>query len=217
MPSIGLRAAGWWTSHRRFSGLSGYVSGTNATGSSSYGINAGGQIVGNYGPNTDNGAGYGFVYTIGGSAADLKLPSGGGGFYNVGNVNASGQAAASYSIGISPTNTSAIVYTNGSAGTGLGQGNGNGTAATAINNSGMLAGYGEIGADTTNDLLAYDGGWYDLGTLAGRSSQGKSIDSAGDVVGMSPNSSNKKMPVYVPNTGGADLGFGGQSFHCWHQ
>ena len=50
------------------------------------------------------------------------------------------------------------------------------------------------------------GTWYDLGSLAKKTSVLRALDAAGDVVGESPNSSNKKMPVYVKNNGGATWG-----------
>ena len=185
-------------------------------------LNRNGQIVGSYSnvysSETPGVAeGNGFIYTIGGTPTQMVVPGNTNpngqlpnNFYIVGayGVNDSGLAVGIGGIGIDPTSKGFTYNLSTSTLTDIAPVDASNptNCAYAINNSGWVAGWGTT-TSTIFDIEAYNGGtWSDLGTLAGKTSLARGIDSNGDVIGESPNASNKKMPVYVPYSGGGAWG-----------
>ncbi len=185
-------------------------------------VNRYGQIVGGYNnvynaetPGTTEGNG--FVYTIGGTPTQVVTPGNTNpngqlpnNFYIVGayGVNDSGIACGTGGIGIDPTSKGYTYSISTSTLTNIAPVNDSNPTnyAYKINNNGWVAGWGTT-TSRIFDMEAYNGStWSDLGTLAGKTSTARGIDSNGDVIGESPNASNKRQPVYVPYTGGGNWG-----------
>ena len=174
--------------------------GAGATYSAATGINSSGQIVGPY--STTATAEY-FVYTISGTPSSVILPGGGTDSYfenGFAAINASGQIALQYFQGISPYQYAAVCNANGAAGTSLGHGMGS-IWATAINDNGWVAAYGQFNSYLTNALVYSGGAWTDLGTLAGPTNT-YAINSNGNVVGGSAAVSGQPLqPFYAAYNG----------------
>ena len=183
-------AAWYWTTGTRMVDMTSLV----GSGGAATGINASGQIVG-----SDNAGG--FAYTIGGTVTPLTLPSGAGGLFGMGTVNNSGQAIATYFMGIWPTALPLIWHvgdgTDTSIGNGITLGTG-GVNGVAINNSGWVAGYAPLGSSL--EAEGYNGStWTDLGNF-GVMSHALAIDANGDIVGFSSNSTGV-FPFFAPRVG----------------
>ena len=126
-----------------------------------------------------------------------------------------------YSVGMGPNPCPAIINAGTGATTYPGGYGDNGTgyliSAAAINNNGLLAGYGTNPLTLVQDAYGWNGSaWIDIPGFAGRGTISRAIDSNGNMVGQSSNSSNKKHPFYVPYTGSTwgtmiDLGLNGSN------
>ena len=154
----------------------------NASGNSTYGINASGQVVGVYGLsdgqfNTDVDA----VRWTGTSMTNLSGPIGGGGAAAYA-INDSGQV-----VGFWKTNcpgSQATVWT-GTTPQNLGDFGGHYSTAYGINNSGVVVGASRY-LNTTVRAFRYSGGaLQDIGTLGGNQSWAYGINDSGQITGAS--------------------------------
>ena len=195
--------------------------------SSSYctGVNSSGQIVGMYTGFKTDGSNtmetFGFVYTIGGIPTQATIPASDAFVSAVGDINNSGNFVATYTIGMLPEPCPAIINAGTGATTypgGYGDGGtGYNISAAAINANGFLAGYGDNPSTLVQDAYGWNGSaWIDIPGYAGRGTISRAIDSNGNIVGASRNSSNKNHPFYAPYTGSTwgamvDLGLNGSN------
>lgn len=139
-----------------------------------YGINAGGQIVGN---SETEGAGHAFLYSNG-HMSDLGAL--GGIFSTAFGINASGAVTGQSDTA---NNVDAFVYANGTM-TDLGSlVSGGGSSGQAINASGQITGYAGVANGSSHAFLYSNGKMLDLGALYGRDSEGLAINTRGEVVG----------------------------------
>jgi probable HAF family extracellular repeat protein len=179
----------------------------NASGNSTYGINASGQVVGVYGLsdgqfNTDVDA----VRWTGTSMTNLSGPIGGGGAAAYA-INDSGQVAGFWKTNF--PGYQATVWT-GTTPQNLGHFGGHYSTAYGINNSGVVVGASRY-LNTTVRAFRYSGGaLQDIGTLGGNQSWAYGINDSGQITGaseFSPSSQRRyafRDGIALENFGGFD-------------
>jgi hypothetical protein len=176
-----------------------------ATGCTAVGVNSSGQIDGSY--TSADGTGY-FVYTIGGTAQQINLPSEPfitTSVEGITNIGENGSVALYYGTGTPPgvaacpavfnANTQAFTYPGGTATSGTGYG----VLPVVINANGWIAGDNTIAE-------VWDGSaWNNITQLAGSSTNYPyAIDSNGDIVGKAIQSGYNAF--YAPYDGGGTWG-----------
>ncbi len=183
--------------------------GWGVTGSTATGVNSSGQIVGMYytaASGTQNVAGA-YVYTIGGTAQQINLPSAGfitTGVDGIGNISEGGSVPLYYGTGFPPgtaacpavynVNTQAFTYPGGSGTTGTGFG----IVPEVINANGWIG--GEYG-----DAFVWNGiAWSDIPPLSGTNTDYVyGMNSDGDIVGKA---NTARDAYYVPYNGAGSWG-----------
>jgi probable HAF family extracellular repeat protein len=158
----------------------GTLGGDNST---AYGINAGGQVVGNA-DLADGGGRHAFVTQAGGGLLDLGT---------LGGPNSVADAINDHGVVTGYTDIDdagsyrAFVYTNGTM-RALDTLGGSFAEGLAINNAGMVAGYSGVTDDLESHAFLYANGvLVDLGTFGGGDSYATGINESGDVVGTATN------------------------------
>ena len=176
------------------------------------GINASGQIVGDSNRGGD-GAFHAFLYENG-QMMDLGTLPGGATSYATG-INDAGMVVGwsdTLQPGFSyPRPDHAFIYSGGQM-TDLGNLSasnnfGNFSAALAINNSGVVVGWG-ITDNFETHAFRYAGTMSDLGTLGGSESRARAINSAGDIVGFSATPSDFAYHAFLVPAGGSMMDLG---------
>ncbi len=166
-----------WTRQGGMVDLGGSPSGSDGL-SFAFAVNSGGQVVGQYNPNSTTPA-RAFSWTQQGGMVDL-----GGSFSGARAVNDSGQVVGASNTGIAAFPNSAFSWTQQGGMVDLGTLGGSLSGAVAVNDSGQVVGNSTT---TGGEQHAFSwmerGGMVDLGTLGGSSSEARALNDSGWVVG----------------------------------
>ena len=173
------------------------------TYSDARGINASGQVTGNY--NT-SGAQHGYIYS-GGAALDIGtlVPGSSSAQVNANAINSSGQVVGGSDVPTGQTG-GAFLYTGGTMQNLGALSGGTFSTATGINDSGQITGYGNTSTSSGHAFLYSSGSMQDLGTLGGSASFGYGINAAGQVTGGAYNTSGTQHAFLYSGGAMQDLG-----------
>ncbi len=132
---------------------------------------------------------------VGSSASEGRAINGSGWVAGVATLNGQLRAALWSGAGVNGTNLGIFA-------------DGNRTEAFALNESGLVAGYGTIGTGAERALVHNGAGWSEVGLIAGHyGSRALAINNLGDVVGSSQPSANSLPRAFVRDSRGVrDLG-----------
>lgn len=183
--------------------------------SQAFGVNDAGQATGLVRLSANGSLPRGFLFDAGAVTVFGTL----GGTFSQGNaLNGSGQV-----VGVSSTAAGAnhAFLWQGGVMTDLGVLPGGGTISSAadINNLGQVVGFSNVPGTFTQVQRAFlwtsQGGMVDLGTLGGATSQARSVNDSGTVVGMSTTASNQARPFIYRNGVMTDLTTLLPAGHCY--
>ena len=184
-PVVVMDSGWYWTQATGAVNLTPLLSSLSATSCITSGVNSSGQIDGTYYTAASGTAIAGaFVYTIGGAAEQINLPT--GNLEDVGNINENGSVAVSYTVGLYPNfcpaefnaNTGAVTYPGGTGSSGTGYG----VMPIVINASGWTAGP-NLNNSPANAEVWNGSTWNNVPEYGTGTNYAYGIDSQGDIVG----------------------------------